>query len=347
MTLDIIKSDIYNQILKHCENNVREVYAIKRKIGTDFSYQHPDISKQYEKKIVAKLTEFLVTDRNKILDADYKTNSILNETNTNRWKLKFDDITTHFSTIISFIWEVDRLVDINEKNPSVSHIYFEASKFLAEKDKISSLEMYFKYLDKDLVSTKFENKQFPKAQQKMLFSKQEELDNFSVLLSQFVSNRNLDEALAQLSTIYQPKRKKISIDRNAIQDIQTQHSQTVNLLEEYLNDDEIVPPKPIEIVEEIVIPPIVVPQTNNQKFISDFHFSEVQKDILEWFEKSSFTISRAELEDFSRNQNLFLNSTIEAINDTCYEALDDVLIEEEDEYYNIYPEYYKKLLLND
>ena len=53
-TLQSIKTDIYNNILKYCENNVRDVYAIKRKINTDFQFQDDQILRLYEKKISAK-----------------------------------------------------------------------------------------------------------------------------------------------------------------------------------------------------------------------------------------------------------------------------------------------------
>jgi hypothetical protein len=35
---------------------------------------------------------------------------------------------------------------------------------------------------------------------------------------------------------------------------------------------------------------------------------------------------------------------IESINDTCYEFLDDILIEEEDDYYTIDTNYFQKIL---
>ncbi|WP_300671069.1 tellurite resistance TerB C-terminal domain-containing protein [Soonwooa sp.] len=345
--IDSIKSEIYNQILKFCENNIREVYAIKRKINTDLDYKHPDIERLYEKKILSKLPDFLLYDRSKVLDADSRTNLILNETNTNRWKIKFDDVTTHYSSLIGFTWEVDRLVAVNEKNPSVSHIFFEAAKFITDFDKIVALELYFKYLDKDIVSTKFENKQFPKLTQKQLFKNQNEVDNFVVLIKNFINDRNLTEALGNIPRIFEPKRKKISIDRSAIADIQKQDSLTVELLEEYLNDEE-----PIDIIEteqtlteEFIIPEVET--ISEIKFKPELQLSNIQVSILEMFEKSSFSMLQNELEDYIKSKNLFLNSAIEAINDKCFEMLDDVLIEEDDDYYTIYPDYYKKLLLND
>ncbi|MFC3158092.1 tellurite resistance TerB C-terminal domain-containing protein [Chryseobacterium arachidis] len=42
-----------------------------------------------------------------------------------------------------------------------------------------------------------------------------------------------------------------------------------------------------------------------------------------------------------------MGATLEAINDTLYDILDDLLIEEDDEYFTINQEYFKKLLNND
>jgi hypothetical protein len=51
------------------------------------------------------------------------------------------------------------------------------------------------------------------------------------------------------------------------------------------------------------------------------------------------------LETFAKSKGVFKNQLIESINEICYEILDDVLIEEEDEFYTINPDYYQKLLV--
>ena len=83
------------------------------------------------------------------------------------------------------------------------------------------------------------------------------------------------------------------------------------------------------------------------RFNSDLHLSELQKEVLEIFEKSSFSISQNELEEVLKSKNQMMSSVIDSINESCYETLDDVLIEEEDDYFTIFPDYYKKLLNND
>lgn len=205
--------------------------------------------------------------------------------------------------------------------------------------------MYFNYLNKDLLSLKFENKQLLKSQQKLLFKSQEEMNDFVELTKTFILNRNLDLIIPQIPQIFKSKRKKIKIDRNAINDIQKLHSQTVELLDEYLNDDEVEEVNQQKIKTEIVAVLPEIKMMNENKFNLEFQFSEIQLNILELFEKSSFSITQIELEEYVKSQNLFLNSTIESINDRCFDTLGDVLIEEDDEYYNIFPDYYKKLLI--
>ena len=65
---------------------------------------------------------------------------------------------------------------------------------------------------------------------------------------------------------------------------------------------------------------------------------------LEIFAKGNFSIPQSELETFAKSKGVFKNQLIESINEICYEDLDDVLIEEEDEHYIINPNYYQRLL---
>lgn len=210
-TYDSVQAEIYNHILKLCENNVRDVYGIKRKINTDFNYNNPDILDKFNKKIVSKLDIFLKENQGQILDADARTNIILNENNTNRWKDKFEIIKEDYSNFIAFEREIFRLTDVNIKNPSVDSIFFEASKFIAEYDKTCSLRLYIHYLEKDLQSPKFDNKQLNKTIHENLFTTKEQLVDFEKILSQFISDRNLESAIKSVNQFYLPKRKKLSL----------------------------------------------------------------------------------------------------------------------------------------
>jgi hypothetical protein len=64
---------------------------------------------------------------------------------------------------------------------------------------------------------------------------------------------------------------------------------------------------------------------------------------LELFSKSNFSIPQSELEIFAKSKGIFKNQLIESINETCYDFLDDVLIEEEDDYYTINTNYFQRI----
>lgn len=90
-----------------------------------------------------------------------------------------------------------------------------------------------------------------------------------------------------------------------------------------------------------------VSEFQHTKYSDELHLTDVQKNILDLFEKHSFNILQQDLQDFIKAKGLFMGSTIDSINECCFEILDDILIEEEDEYFIINTNYYKKLLNND
>jgi hypothetical protein len=351
-TYDSIQAEIFNHILKLCENSVREVYGIKRKINTDFNYTNPDILDKYNRKIVEKVDAFLIENQHCILDADAKTNIILNENNTNRWKTKFELIKEDYNNPLAFEREIFRLADVNIKNPSVDSIFFEASKFVADFDKSCALRLYLHHLDKAL-NLKSDNKQLTKTIQKSLFSTKEQISDFEKIMSDFIAQRNLETAIQAVNKFYEPKRKKISINQEAIENVQRLDSEISRKLGDILSDDyedenTSIKAQELQNTTEITFS---ITHKNQEiqisKYLDEFNFTNIQKEILDLFEKQSFNILQTEFLDFIKSKNLFMGSAIDAINDTCYETLDDILIEEEDEYFTINPNYYKKLLNND
>ncbi|MGX9987239.1 tellurite resistance TerB C-terminal domain-containing protein [Soonwooa purpurea] len=353
-TFDSVKGEIYGHILKLSENNVREVYSNKRKLTAEFNYNSPEIFTSYYEKVISKLDVFLIDDQKNIVSPDTETEKLLNESNTTRWKSKFETITQTYTNTADFENQIIRLAEENIKNPSVENVFFEASKFMAKLDKPSSLKLYVYYIDSDLKSSKFDNKQMNKTIQKSLFKTDEQLRDFEEILNNFIKDRQLENALNRISSVYEPKRKKIVIDRNSIQEVQKQHSGTVNLLNEYLQDeldDEVKTSDSIEENETEEVHIHITSDDNTEsatsRFNSDLHLSDLQKEVLEIFEKNSFSVPQNELEEVLKSKNQMMSSVIDSINESCYETLDDVLIEEEDDYFTIFPDYYKKLLNND
>lgn len=348
--IDSTTHEFYSIIFKYCENAVRANYGHKRKLNTDTYFTTPEAKAELETKIIAKVTESLSTLTNKIAPLNNETEIELNSQNTTRWKIRFEELTTNYQdNSINFFDEIISLGNLNIKNPSVENIFFDASKFISKSDKEVALKLYVYYLHYDLKSVTFDNKQLTKTIQKNLFKTNEQLHQFEVIVSEFIKDKNLDKALAGISSIYAIKRKKIQIDTALIKEVQEQHSETVELLNEYLkdeyendynsvktqeiNDDEIE----IEITQKNEVP-------NTSIYLSEIPFTPIHISILDTFIKNNYAVPQSELEVFAKSKGLFKNQLIENINEICYEILDDVLIEDEDDYNTINPQYYQRIL---
>ena len=79
-------------------------------------------------------------------------------------------------------------------------------------------------------------------------------------------------------------------------------------------------------------------------FIKEITLTAIQSDALILLEKNGFSISIQDFDAFAKSNGAFKNSLIESINETCFEFIDDVLIEEEEENFNLNETYYQKLL---
>ena len=349
-SIESTTNEIYSNIFKHCENAVREHYGHKRKINTDTYYTAAEAKAGFETKIILKVAEILPTLISEVTLPDEATEIELYSQNTSRWKIKFEELTANYKDDRKqFVESIVALGNQNKKNPSIENIFFEASKFISKHDKETALTLYVHYLYYDLKSATFDNKQLTKTIQKNLFKTNEQLHEFEIVVSELIKNKNLDRALQSVSKIYTVKRKKIQLDTTSIKEVQQQHSGTVELLNEYLKDeyeDESNSIKTQEInSEEITIE--ITQKTNEVQhsiFVGHIAFTKIHTTALEVFAKSNFSVSQSELETFAKSKGVFKNQLIESINEICYENLDDVLIEEEDEYYTINPNYYQRLL---
>ena len=343
-------NELYNTIFKYCENSVREAYGHKRKINTALKYNHDEVKTAFEDKIVLKLNTILPTLITSITPPDDATELELNTQNTVRWKSKFAEITTNFSgTAEAFVEAIIALGKTNKNNPSVENIFFEASKFIAKQSKEAALKLYVYYLYYDLKSATFDNKQLTKTVQKSLFSTNEQLHTFEQIISELINDKNLEKALNAVTNVYAVKRKKIELDRTTIKEVQQLHSGTVELLNEYLRDDFEDDNNTIK-AEEISTEEIQIEITQKTEtahhsiYLSELPFTSDHISVLELFSKNSLSILQSEMEEFAKAKGIFKNQIIESINETCYETLDDVLIEEDDDYYTILPEYYNKII---
>lgn len=348
-SIESTTNTFYSNIFKYCENAVRESYGHKRKLNTDSYYTNEEVKSEFDSKIITKVIELLPTLISKITPPDEATEIELNSQTTSRWKIKFEELTTNFqSNSSAFIEDIIELGKVNKKNPSIENIFFEASKFIAKYDKVASLKLYVHYLYHDLKSATFDNKQLTKTIQKSLFKTNEQLHDFEQIVSELIKDKKLEKALNAVPKIYEVKRKKIQLDRTTIKEVQQQHTGTVELLNEYLRDefeDENNTIQSQEINSEEIKIEIIQKneKSHHSAFLGELSLNPIHISILELFSKNNFSILQSEIEDFTKPKGIFKNQVIESINETCYEVLDDVLIEEEDEYYTIIPEYFQKI----
>jgi hypothetical protein len=347
--IESTNNEFYSYIFKHCENAVREYYGHKRKINTEPYYTNEEAKTEFEIKIISKVLGLLPILISKVSLPDEATDIELYSLNTSRWKIKFEDLTNHYTgKPKEFVDSIVVLGKLNKKNPSIENIFFEASKFIAKYDKESALSLYIHYIFHDLKSTSFDNKQLTKTIQKSLFRTNEQLHNFEIIVSDLIKEKDLEKALKNVSKVYEVKRKKIELDTASIKEVQLQHSGTVELLNEYLKDDfedENNSIKAQEINNEEIKIEIIQKsdESSHSPFISELTLSTIHISALELFSKNNLLISQSELEVFAKSKGIFKNQLVESINEACYEFFDDILIEEEDDCYIINSNYYKRI----
>lgn len=342
-------NEFYTSVFKLCENAVRESFGHKRKINVDPYASTAEAKALFELKILNEINTILALINIKIAVPDVATEVKLNQYNTTRWRKQFDTIAANYGTnSVAFAKGIIELGKLNAANPSVENIFFEASKFISKIDQTIALELYIHYLDCDMKSATFDHKQLSKTIQKSLFKNEEHLLGFQKIVTAFILDKDLEKALNSVASVYAVKRKKIKINTTAIKEVRAQHSGTVALLNEYLNDeadevtDEVVTQPQYE---EIELKMDYEKEINRYSiYIVEMPFKEIHTSTLELFSKSNFSMLQSEFETFAKSNGVFKNQLIESINEMCYEQLDGLLIEEDEEYYTINQHYYQKLL---
>jgi hypothetical protein len=347
-TLLSFLNEIHFNIFKHAENALRAHYGHTRKITTEIDCNDEEIRFVYQTLITDKLLQILPIWVPRVDMPDTETEILLNTQNTGRWKLEFEGIKQRFkSNPKEFLNEVLRLADLNKNNPSLEMIYYEAAKEISSIDQVTALKLYTYYVHVDLQSDTFDHRPLNKTSVKKLFKTEEQYADFQTIISKLIADRDLKQALVSVADVLSPKRKKIQLDHSAIVSINQRHAGTVELLNKYLQDDEEEekvnsPDLPLSTVTASLQPQATgVTQTI---FTEEIRFSSIQTAIVIHFAKSNFTVPQSELEQMAKEQGAFRNQLIDSINECCYEHLDDVLIEEEEDNYIIYEQYYQNIL---
>jgi len=352
------EATVYSTIFRRCENVVREAYGNKRRLAAEFSGLDGALGSELERQVGQPLDALLPTLIATIDAPDEATELELNLQNVTRWKQQLDQLATQLSgsTTRAFVEGVQQLGQRNARNPALENIFFDASKLMAKYDREEALRFYVQYVYHDLNSVTINSKPLAKTIQKSLFPQPEQLQRFEAVVGQLARDKDLAQALAQVPTVYARQRRKIELDLGAIQQVQYQHAGTVELLNEYLQDDPepTLAPSPSETVElpvaspaqeeEIqLLVPVAAPPALGSPVATGWGLSAMQQALLAFFAEQALVLPQAQVEAFARQHGVLRNQLIDSLNEQCYEHLDDVLIEEEGDTYTIYEPYYQQL----
>lgn len=340
-----LESDIYLTIFKRAENAVREKYRQKRKLNEDFPYDK--YSAAFEDQIGRFVAEAVVSRDKAIPPADRVTEIQLNAQNNTRWRLFFDEIEQKVSrdNYAACISEVVQLAALNINNPQKENIFFEASKLFASYDRQDAVRFYLKYLHADLRSEKADQKQLPKNIHKSLFKTEQEKQSFELVAGNLVQTLNLKAALEEVPGIFAKKRRTVQLDAAAIEAVISAHNETVESLNKLLQDDE---PEEVAVLPPIasitLLPPVVEIKTGNAiAFAEGIVLNNHQEELLSVFKENAFSLPAEKVGHFAKERKLFRDQLIESINSSCYEVLDDLLIEEYDDTYTITESYFQTI----
>lgn len=340
------ESDAYYYIYKKAESVIRDAWGHRRKITADYYSRSFQVKEIFENRLAPMIDDIIIDLITTIGLPDEPTEIALYAASTTRWRTEFQNITESYRSdqkdaVINSLYKLGHL---NVKNPSVENVYYEASKFMVPFDRLESLKFYLHYIWHDLNSVVVDNKQLNKTIQKKLFDKEEQLANFQTIIDELSRTRELELSLAAVENVYKAKRKVISLDGERIKKVEQQHSGTVQVLNEYLLDEE----ESVEITIPVTNPKqerhSIAIETNNLGGDSAVSLDGTQLECLALFAGNGFMLPAQELDAFAKKNNQFKNQFIDGINDSCFELFDDVLIEETEDGYEINPNYYNQIL---
>lgn len=337
---------VFAYIFKYCENKIRKLY----------DYKTLNLLQSYHEEVLISLTDnvvsFIENDITKHLDQvkkpDQETEQRLNSQVTTRWKLKLQLTTEYYQQIgkNAFLAEVNDILDQNVKNPSLETIYYELFKFLTPLDKQLAFEYFLRYTNQNLTTRTLVLKSMPQNLIKKLFSTPElQSRYFKIIMSLMKRDITIDNSLEEIKNFFLPQRKKIILNTQAIKQVEQQHSGTVEVLNEYLKDE--------ENTEATIITLTTQEGTDNQRYFTVksveselycFNTNKNEEALLHLFKENNFTVSSDQMDTFCKIFGHISGTLINNLNENCYDVIDDLLIETSETNYTINQTYYHQIL---
>ncbi|TDN40473.1 hypothetical protein E4631_10900 [Hymenobacter sp. UV11] len=340
-------ADTYLAIFRLCENAVRERFGHKRKMSSVFGGALAELAPVFRELLGRRVEELLPPLLALVPAPDHKTELLLNEQNTGRWKAELEQLTTTGPALEKAL---AALAARNARNPALGALYQEATRRLAPTNREEALRYHLRYLHQ-LQARFAEAKPLPKALHKQLFALPEQAARFQGLVNELAFYKNLDGTLAKVPTVYVQPRKKIELNRSAIHAVRDQHAGTVALLNEYLQDAPAPTPPPTAKPAKATRRPQAARPAKALNpaapaaypFAPGLGLTAPQQALLQLFGERALALPQAEIEALAKAHGVLRNQLIDGLNEVCYALLDDVLIEESDDDYTIYEAYYQKI----
>jgi|SRR5688572_24522980 len=318
------RHNVYYILFRKAENVVRKKYCI-RPTHNEFFYDH--VNTKMEEllgkpflKIMNSLSHTIPVDDpslQKKLDAKYPA----------RFAQALNDIT---EDINESNWQ-DKLREVNElplyeKGEQTGDVFYRAAKVFADFDRATAISFYLRYLHVD--SGEKIKRPLQKPTYAKLFKKDSEVRKFEESAKALESTNNLDAALTEAPFIFTKKHTTIELDATAIDKAAANHSQAVRALNNVLGDHS--EPEPAKSAK--------ASKPTSQSL------DAVQLGLLDLFRKNNYSLKTKLLDKYAKSKGVFKSKLVDGINDCCYKILDDVLIEETGEGYEILEKYYNKII---
>lgn len=321
-----LERDIYLTIFNMAENAVRGKYNVKVKTFDGFPFE---AGRRIFNKALGKIVDETIEGKHEaILALDKQTEIQLNAMNPARWKPVFEEIKKTDSG--QWLRLIDELAVLNSKNPAIEDLFHAASKLFVAYDKLEAIRFYMKYIYADLLSVSIDKKPLAKTIQKNLFTTSDQLLSFEAIANSLILTKDLSTALTEVPYIYTKRRRKIDLDDKAIAEAEARHLATVSVVNSILQDNEEVP---VNLLPQVVeIQAFLVP------------LNEPQQELLKLFESNHLSLSDDAVRKYAKEKGMLKDHLVNSINECCYDTLEDALIESSGDQYEIYENYYHKII---
>ncbi|GAA3982387.1 tellurite resistance TerB C-terminal domain-containing protein [Hymenobacter antarcticus] len=350
-------TDIYLAIFRLCENALRSRFNYARKAPALFPRQLASLEPKFHLKLGRHVATLLPTLLPQVPPPSAETERTFNEHAPQRWKFYFEPLAKLLpAKVPAFVKAVEKLAQQNNRTAARETIYYEAAKLLAGADREAALRSYLHYLHDGAHWVNPKPKTLPRNLHKELFPLPEHTQRFTMIANLLELNGDRKTALEKVATVYVVERRKIELDPAAVQAARARHADTVVLLNEYLQDEPAAAPsKPNQAPtptktaktsksdpKQPKTPAAPAPAAAGA-FAGSLGLSGPQQALLQLFAAHQLTLSLGQVEALAKSHGGLRNQLIDGLNDTCYELLDDVLIEESGDGYTIYEPYFRKI----